>query len=688
MNDANTTPVITKVVPAAAVVTIMGSAGSASVAASAASASVVHNPYKKKFVGGAEKARLDAQKKNRGTKIMRPEEKERLDSEVLPKKMFPFERFFASLLRSSPQEFLEADTVEQKSEALWGVICNRVNLKTLKAPIPACVQDPQVHFDLRAALVLEEARNAISQPLASKWKHRKVPSGTMTLTAHYHEEKSNANSNLGHAKIVFVKQLPFTKDELFNIRPGGIFECLPRDKQRSIQNVILGVVGSSARETIEKSRSFTLFIFRDVPHKIEETDWIVAPITALITELRQFEAMTCKPSSIGFLHSLLGKKGPTHVRFGEDQKPAAVVKKVVKGASINDYFHPVQIDCDDEPSPMFKLPRLNPSQSKAASTFLESPQNSLTIIQGPPGTGTYKSRQDDGLIACLIEKSRWYCHFSHTILFLFVSYYITSGKTTLLVSVICRYITESGENHRRLMVCAPTNKAVSVLASRFVASINQDTCNCNAIMVGDADKLLVDERSTTLNQKGQSDKIQLSSMFVFSWMKTMMEEYRKIRNFFAPIRGILTREWTNDDLWKCSRRLEKRLTNSLPGLPKDVIKKATLVTAALEKLAGGGAAHGVVENLDKLLKALKEMPPDMIWRELMHSADVIFCTLASSGGLIFKNTAGMTDLIVDEAAAATEPELCIPIQLGPKRALFVGDPLQLPGTCFLPLSFS
>jgi senataxin len=36
--------------------------------------------------------------------------------------------------------------------------------------------------------------------------------------------------------------------------------------------------------------------------------------------------------------------------------------------------------------------------------------------------------------------------------------------------------------------------------------------------------------------------------------------------------------------------------------------------------------------------------------------------------------------IYTEAAAATEPELCIPIQLGPKRALFVGDPLQLPAT--------
>lgn len=228
-----------------------------------------------------------------------------------------------------------------------------------------------------------------------------------------------------------------------------------------------------------------------------------------------------------------------------------------------------------------------------------------------------------------------------------------SGKTTLLVSVICRYFLESGENHRRLMVCAPTNKAVSVLASRFAASINQDTCNCNAIMVGDADKLLVDERSSK-GQVADDSSLQLRSMFIFSWMQTLMEDYRKIRNYFVPMQqgrniNTDTREWTSEDAWKCASRLEKRLANSLPDLPEDITKKAAVVTGALEKVVAGATAHahGIVDSLDKLLKALKEVPPDVVWRELLHSADVIFCTLASSGGLIFKNTAGMDDLIVD-----------------------------------------
>jgi superfamily I DNA and/or RNA helicase len=54
--------------------------------------------------------------------------------------------------------------------------------------------------------------------------------------------------------------------------------------------------------------------------------------------------------------------------------------------------------------------------------------------------------------------------------------------------------------------------------------------------------------------------------------------------------------------------------------------------------------------------------------------------LASAGSSIIKRTSRIDDLIVDEAAAATEPELYIPLHLQPKRLLAVGDPLQLPAT--------
>ena len=43
-------------------------------------------------------------------------------------------------------------------------------------------------------------------------------------------------------------------------------------------------------------------------------------------------------------------------------------------------------------------------------------------------------------------------------------------------------------------------------------------------------------------------------------------------------------------------------------------------------------------------------------------------------------TAGLAELFVDEAAAATEPEILIPLHLWPRRMLAVGDPKQLPAS--------
>jgi hypothetical protein len=103
--------------------------------------------------------------------------------------------------------------------------------------------------------------------------------------------------------------------------------------------------------------------------------------------------------------------------------------------------------------------------------------------------------------------------------------------------------------------------------------------------------------------------------------------------------------------------------------------------------------------------------------ELLATANIIFCTMSTAGNSAMKHTRkinGMhiyfnnvpqifllhssndakltnlleyiSDLFVDEAAAATEAELCIPFQLYPSRMLAVGDPKQLPATIFSPHS--
>lgn len=171
----------------------------------------------------------------------------------------------------------------------------------------------------------------------------------------------------------------------------------------------------------------------------------------------------------------------------------------------------------------------------------------------------------------------------------------------------------------------------------------------------------------------------------------MEAEYRKIRNYFMP--GSGKQQFSSlQSLLETTKHMERRLRTCLPTLPKELFQLLTRITQVIQSIvskkdsssalgSGSGIGGGdVVILLERLLKELKEMPQEVVARQLLANAQVIFCTLSSAGGLVFKNTLPVDDLIVDEAAAASEPELCIPFHLRPNRLLAVGDPLQLPAT--------
>jgi hypothetical protein len=92
----------------------------------------------------------------------------------------------------------------------------------------------------------------------------------------------------------------------------------------------------------------------------------VTPVTSLVSLARCFEAMTVNSTSVGFLEPLLGRKAP------ECQLDRTAAEK--------------QIPEQETPSSIFNLPSLNETQEKAAIQFLTSKQNSIKLVQGPPGT--------------------------------------------------------------------------------------------------------------------------------------------------------------------------------------------------------------------------------------------------------------------------------------------------------------
>jgi len=229
------------------------------------------------------------------------------------------------------------------------------------------------------------------------------------------------------------------------------------------------------------------------------------------------------------------------------------------------------------------------------------------------------------------------------------------------------------EDRRRLMVCAPTNKAITLLATRVLATVKDwEKCDKNFIIVGDEDKLLGDGQMREASP--------LYSISVYSWMKALTQDYAKIQAFFDPEHE--SSGGTADGMWRLSVRLRKRLSRSLRNLPQEVTSLADKLCSFLEEIkdSRAGSSNTVPHIIAVLLKELNELEPFVVRKELMNSSDVVFCTLCSAGSPLVQSTPGVDSLIVDEAAAATEPELYIPFALHPSKLLVVGDPKQLPAT--------
>lgn len=426
-------------------------ATNSNIAASPATSRIISNPYAVKksdsaskaqvnnnskrppsFVGGSQQARLDAKKKMRRGPIPKKESFQS-DDAALDIRMNPMERFFATLLLSPASDFLEAESVESKSLSLWETICKRVKL-----PIPTVAIQPfyvtkDVHFQVRAALVLEDSRANISQALGRYWKRRMQSSNSnaMMLT-------SSPCEGTKYPKISFSNLKTFSKDQIFNIRPGSIFLCVPRESNdKTATNFHLGVVVSNNRDEIMNKKMFTCMFFRenDLPSTLENMDWIVSPLCTLITELRAFEAMTVRPGEVAFWPDLSGNPRAKHTRFSEDgdsdidMEHLSTNKKTNKNNIIDlcsgdersetehelDYIGLSNIEnsvpnikkkggpsCPEkrkmfersfsnhmfpQSNRFFNIPVLNKTQQRAATSFLLSDKGTITLVQGPPGTG-------------------------------------------------------------------------------------------------------------------------------------------------------------------------------------------------------------------------------------------------------------------------------------------------------------
>jgi hypothetical protein len=287
-----------------------------------------------------------------------------------------------------------------------------------------------------------------------------------------------------------------------------------------------------------------------------------------------------------------------------------------------------------------------------------------------------------------------FCHHVSLLFFVVVCCKLApgTGKTTFLVNVICQRLVN--DQHARIMVTAPTNKAVTVLAERFLDIINSANVTVPAVLIGVEDKLL---SSLQMEETNYVSSLSLQSIFVYTWVKVLIDECQSLllglhslHNVTTPTDNTCT---TIGILLSNAIKITSRIMTGIPSqrslctCAKSLLQQLrVLATAATEWECSTNGRLRYVTQLEKTSFMTKEVIDTLNGidsspvHELLATARVIFCTLSTSGASIFKYTRPIDDLLIDEAAAATEPELCIPYHLHPKRMLAVGDPLQLPPT--------
>ncbi|MFK8057580.1 MAG: AAA domain-containing protein [Saprospiraceae bacterium] len=226
-------------------------------------------------------------------------------------------------------------------------------------------------------------------------------------------------------------------------------------------------------------------------------------------------------------------------------------------------------------TPVSEVGKLNTSQRDALKLIAAA--EDLAIIHGPPGT----------------------------------------GKTTTLVSAIQRIC----QKERQVLVCAPSNTAVDLLAERL------HQVGLRVVRTGHISRVSENLLDLTLDQQVNEHPDH--------------KQIRKIKLEAAQIRkqaSTFKRSFTRNDRKERSHAFKQ-----------------------------AGELDGWARTLES-----------RILGEVLDAAQVVCCTLTGAGAQFMRDRTFST-LVVDEAAQALEPAMWIPLQRA-KRLIMAGDPFQLPPT--------
>lgn len=237
-----------------------------------------------------------------------------------------------------------------------------------------------------------------------------------------------------------------------------------------------------------------------------------------------------------------------------------------------------------------------------------------------------------------------------------------SGKTTLTVAAI-HVVARPGA---RVLVCAPSNKAVLEVLERFRGAYPE----LPVVFCGNRRRPLPDAAQHVYADTFFTDRVQ------------------RLRNAatagHAPLVEAVCAElqrWKLVDAFAGGARVVELLLRQCGRLKRGECWSCgrVLPCANCAALGDWHTASKAIGDLERLLLGAGDAAQQLL---LQHSR-VVFATLATAGRRVLQRALSRVDaLLVDEAAQASEPELLVAMRFAPTLALLIGDPQQLPATVF------
>ena len=275
---------------------------------------------------------------------------------------------FAVLLRQSIQDLLATVDDFQNTQDMLVNMCECLGIPPPFEPLRAKYDTPRAHMESRAALVLEEARFTLCQTLHELLVQKNTEPAFCIDIKHIHRDGQSKSPVALDASTTFrrktYKRGWFTPTQMSFLIQGQVLHCSNGEMQR------LGLVSASnTHAAMAKHGLLEIQFFDHAFAPSSSIVWTIRPVgVSLISIARQFAAVMDYERVVPFFDVIRGARLPAD--------PAGVRLP---------YTPPRWPDRACVKPEQLEVPVLNESQQRAATLFLESPEGSITVVQGYVG---------------------------------------------------------------------------------------------------------------------------------------------------------------------------------------------------------------------------------------------------------------------------------------------------------------